>query len=160
MGEPLGYRRLEYTTNCKYALSGSGCLDSLNVCHLNGPFPCSNGSNQKMMDLCAPIKERNVFLGDFHFYAAAWLLEEGYPADFGREQFPLDKKRKACSLLSKIDPRHGRNGDVTRCGARGGRWSVWYLGSCTKPQIMERKTSPATSWQQVISCNKSLQDLT
>lgn len=42
--EPLGYRRLEYTTNCKYALSGRGCLDSLNVCHLNGPFPCSNGS--------------------------------------------------------------------------------------------------------------------
>lgn len=27
-------------------------------------------------------------------------------------------------------------------------------------QIMERKTSPATSWQQVIFCNKSLQDLT
>lgn len=77
--EPLGYRRLEYTTNCKYALSGSGCLDSLNVCHRNGPFPCSNGSNQKMMDLCAPrILERKemCWRGFFNFYAAAWLLED------------------------------------------------------------------------------------
>ena len=93
----LGYRRLEYTTNCKYALSGFGC-------HKKMVRTFRGLQWFKLTDFwtCVFLERNENLLGGISFIFTleeGWLLED--PGDFGREQFPLDKTARLAARFPK-----------------------------------------------------------